>query len=349
MASISGSVTIAGDLDDWITVAWDADTHAYAGAATVSGGAYEITGLTAGKAYVVGCRPKSGGVWLPSVARSTGDILIPTSTETPYIYKATSIAADPYFDDVSLLLHMNGTHNSTTFTDVTGKTVTVTGAKISTDQAKFGGASGFFDGSDYLSIPTSAQVTGTEDFTVECWFYTNWYVGSKGIIYSQYDTGGKLFRLNLGNDNKIKFYNGATATEISTTNTWSLGTWNHVSCGRSGNTFYVSLNGSVVSSSQASTSWDPSAGYIGRQADGWSGYDLLSWLDDFRITRGIARYTGTYTNPSAAFPEVAGGSTGETEPSWPTVVGNTVVDGDVTWTNMGQFVRPLMHGPLIAA
>jgi hypothetical protein len=36
------------------------------------------------------------------------------------------------------------------------------------------------------------------------------------------------------------------------------------------------------------------------------------------------------------FSATVGGTTGTTEPTWPTTTGDTVVDGSVTWTNMGS-------------
>ena len=80
--------------------------------------------------------------------------------------------------NVSLLLHGNGTNGSTTITDSspTPKTVTAVGnAQISTAQSKFGGASIAFDGTgDYATVPSaSAFDFGTADFTVEAWVYRN--------------------------------------------------------------------------------------------------------------------------------------------------------------------------------
>jgi len=62
----------------------------------------------------------------------------------------TGDTSDQYYSDVSLLLHMNGTDGSTTFTDSSSGNRTVTGngnAAISTDQFKFGGSSYEGDGS----------------------------------------------------------------------------------------------------------------------------------------------------------------------------------------------------------
>ena len=63
---------------------------------------------------------------------------------------------DVYYPQTSLLMHFNGTNGSTTMTDNSKNNFPATsynGAAISTAQSKFGGASGFFDGTnDYLSI-----------------------------------------------------------------------------------------------------------------------------------------------------------------------------------------------------
>ena len=71
--------------------------------------------------------------------------------------KKTVTGGDPYYSAVSLLLPMDGTNGSTTFTDssLNGLTVTAVGnAQISTTQSKYGGASGYFDGTgDYCQFP----------------------------------------------------------------------------------------------------------------------------------------------------------------------------------------------------
>lgn len=81
---------------------------------------------------------------------------------------------DPDFDDVVLLLPMDGTNNSTTFTDrsLNQYTVTANGnAKVVTSTYVFGDSSAYFDGSgDYLSIAHDpAQVIGTQNFDISFW------------------------------------------------------------------------------------------------------------------------------------------------------------------------------------
>ena len=84
---------------------------------------------------------------------------------------------DPFYSAVSMLLPMDGTNGSTTFTDSSLNAITVTAvgnAQVSTTQAKYGGASAYFDGSgDYLDTAGTGIATafGTGDFTIEFWYY----------------------------------------------------------------------------------------------------------------------------------------------------------------------------------
>ena len=96
------------------------------------------------------------------------------------------VPVDPVFNNVSLLLHGNGTNGSTTITDSSPspKTVTAAGnAQISTAIADpFGDSSRgvlAFDGNgDYLAIPDSTDWNLPNDFTVEAWVYLTAYSAS---------------------------------------------------------------------------------------------------------------------------------------------------------------------------
>lgn len=353
MASISGSVTIAGDPDDWIACAFDADTHAFAGVAAVSGGTYAITGLTAGKAYVVACRPKTGTAWSSTRNTSLNDYTLPTApTTTPYMYKATTApVGDPSFASVKLLLHCDGSNNSTTFTDVIGKTVTANGnAKISTADSQFGGASGYFAASsDYLSFSDSSDWDfGTGDFTVEAWIKILTSVtGTHSILtLGQYYsvTTGSMFYIQ---DGKITYWGGSAVSESSASVT--AGAWVHVAWSRASGTMRQFTGGILRKESASTLNFAPSTYFgIGRDMQ-FANASLGGYIDDLRVTKGVARYTTGFTPPTSAFPDSGYAQTGGSEPSWDTTPGNTTSDGEVTWTNMGQLVQPLMHGPLIAA
>jgi hypothetical protein len=355
MASISGNVTIAGDPDDWIACAFDAATHAFAGVAAVSGGAYEITGLTAGKAYVVACRPKSGAVWQPnSTSYTTGDLIVPADTAaTPYIFKAEIFGAiDPFYDDVTLVIPCNGADATTTFTDAKGHTVTVSGnAQVDTDYAKYGGGSALFDvDGDRINVASSVDFSwGTGDFCIEFWarFVTDTHPGY--FFSSGYNVNRHLYFSFNNSNNKIAAV-GTGFSTITASSGLSLDAWHHIAFTRhSGNTKLFVDGESVGSGTSTADFSENQPLYFGGTDSNIAGEG--NWgkchLDDIRVTN-LARYWENFTPPAASHP-TASIETGETEPTWPTTPGNTVVDGDVIWTNMGALIDPIMRGPVIAA
>ena len=92
-----GAVTLAGDPDDWIVCAFDAATHEFAGVAAVTAGGYSLSDLTAGAAYMVSARPKSGGVWQAEHGDYVlGDhVLASDPVATPYYFQASAVTASP--------------------------------------------------------------------------------------------------------------------------------------------------------------------------------------------------------------------------------------------------------------
>jgi hypothetical protein len=214
-------------------------------------------------------------------------------------------ASDPYFSSVSLLLHMDGSNGSTTFTDSSGTPKTVTaygGAAISTAQSKFGGAGGYFDGSgDYLSTPSSSDFNfGSGDFTVEAWVYLN-SVSDDWFVVSSAGTGGFFFGNQPGGGWGVG--RTAIAWDHVSGDTASTSTWYHVAASRSGAILRIFVDGTQVGSTFTnSQSYDLSTGGLTVGSQGAS-FFLNGYIDDLRITKGVARYTATFTPPAAAFPD----------------------------------------------
>lgn len=206
---------------------------------------------------------------------------------------------DAYFSSVSLLLHMDGTNGSTTFTDNSNNAHTVTAygdAQISTAQSKWGGASGAFDGTgDYLMPPASSTLAmGTSSFTIEAWVRFNNLTGSQAIY--AYSTTQNVIYLS---GSKINAYiNGYVIGGVTTL---SANTWYHVAVCKSGNTSYLFLNGAQEKTySTGSINLTNNQMYIGRRSDGT--WQLNGYIDDLRVTK-VARYTAAFTPPSAPFPD----------------------------------------------
>jgi hypothetical protein len=220
---------------------------------------------------------------------------------------------DIYRSNVSLLLHGDGTNGSTTIIDSSPspKTVTAVGnAQISTAQSKFGGSSLAFDGSgDYVSIADSADFTfGSGNFTIEFWVYpsdsTQRIIASHGNAalpgtawdFTRFSTGAVLFNCY---DTVGSVIIGALQSPSITTNAWT-----HVALVRNGNSFVLYANGiggSVLTSS--SPLYDPSSAIdIGRLVGVGNAFN--GYIDDFRITKGVARYTANFTPPTAPLPDI---------------------------------------------
>jgi hypothetical protein len=220
--------------------------------------------------------------------------------------------ADPSYSNVSLLLYCDGANGSTTITDSSPspKTVTAVGnAQISTAQSKFGGASLLLDGTgDYGLIDT--QMTDfeyTADFTVEGFFYFNvnnaGYQAGVGTATGADSTGWNLY---IENDNTITFL-GATTTSWNTicgsTQVPSTSVWHHIAASRSGSTVRLFYNGTQIGSTTSSNSIRSGSelriggyAYFPGGARSFNGY-----IDEVRITKGVARYTAAFTPPTAAF------------------------------------------------
>ena len=231
-----------------------------------------------------------------------------TTNFTPTTAPLTTTSQNSTASNVKLLL--NFTNGG--IIDATGKNVleTVGNAQISTTQSKFGGSSMYFDGTDdRLSIPSSPNLDfGSGDFTIECWAYnTAWDVDQNQLFERGRFTVGKSYRgwmkatqivleVNLSGT-ATGTYTGLTATVTN-----NLNQWYHVAFVRSGSNFYIFRDGVQVATTTSSASifTTTEALAVGGAADGNNNIMMNGYIDDFRITKGVARYTTTFTPPTSA-------------------------------------------------
>ncbi len=173
-------------------------------------------------------------------------------------------------------------------------------AQISTTQSKFGGSSMYFDGTgDYLTRPGSNLFDfGTGDFTIEAWIYPAATQTQYANIICEGSTGNNWY-LSFGASNVVTFSTYAT-TLLTSSSGLSNSTWTHVAVSRSGTSLKMFFNGTQVASATDSTSLGATAAlFVGfnNSAHYFNGY-----IDDLRVTKGVARYTTNFTPPTAAFP-----------------------------------------------
>ena len=218
------------------------------------------------------------------------------------------VPGDQYYNSCSLLMHFNGANGSTTFTDNSPSPKTVTsnnGAAISTVQSKFGGASGLFDGTDdYLSIANNSSLNlSGGSYTIECWIRpTGNYAGYNTIIAKR-SAGGTAWQVYLTiTTGYLSFFDG---TQRVSSVTPTANVWSHVAAVYNGTTINLYLNGvSVLSTAVGNTDYNSSI-QIGESVPSYGEY-FNGYIDDLRVTKGVARYTSNFTPPSTQFPDNTG-------------------------------------------
>lgn len=222
---------------------------------------------------------------------------------------------DPYWANVVSLLHFDGADGSTTIIDEKGLTWTVAGsAQIDTAQSVFGGASLLKSAdSDYILLPPNVGMNfGTGDFTLEFW-HRRAALGARTILGSgqgSYDPAASVtlfFNSTYPSaaDGAITFVYSATPLAVidSGAFTPAVGDFAHIAITCQSGTKRMFIDGQLTDSVTDSYPVDLSAGsgtFLGRS--GWSSVGSSGHYDDFRVTKGVARYTANFIPPSAPFP-----------------------------------------------
>lgn len=199
---------------------------------------------------------------------------------------------------------------NTSIIDATAKNdlETVGNAQISTAVKKFGTGSISFDGTgDYLSIPYTPDINiTTGDFTIEGWFYFNGVASGQHIFINYTSTSGYGIALYTSATGTLSYYLGSNGTSWNIASavligSIAIGQWYHVALVRSGSTFTPYFNGVAGTTTTSSSAlYNGSVPYIlgGNPSGGY----FNGYIDDFRVTKGIARYTGNFTVPTIPFP-----------------------------------------------
>lgn len=181
---------------------------------------------------------------------------------------------------------------------------TVGNAQISTSVKKFGTGSMYFDGSgDWLIAPSSPTTSLEGDFTVECWVYVSSVSTLRpfACVGDTISSTGVMFYVTTASRLAVFGNNGAILT--GTSQTVSLNTWVHVAYVRSNGVIKVYLNGTADAATASNTTSFSGDCRVGSELyNGVLGSVMNGYIDDLRITKGVARYTSNFTAPTAPFP-----------------------------------------------
>lgn len=223
---------------------------------------------------------------------------------------------DPSWANVVLLCGFNGANGSQVFVDESSAAHTMLG---STDTD--------LDTSQYVFPPSSAHLEGglewvysadsadwdlaAGDFTIEGWWRTTDNTAKQSFI-SQWATGGNQRAWWLLYDptttDVIQFTrstNGSTGVVVLQANwTPANDTWYAVCVERSGTTWRVYIDGAMVATYTGSETIFNSTAELRIGASATATVEWIGWIDEVRITKGVARYAsdGGYAVATSPFP-----------------------------------------------
>jgi hypothetical protein len=240
----------------------------------------------------------------------------------PLLWKGGT-SGDPHWSNVVLLMGFEGANGSTGAPGMTdespsahGNATVVGSSVIDTSQFKFGASSLKLvaASSGNIHFNNSADWNlGSGQFTIEAWVQFNTRTAAIHFIVADYAGAGSLgWYLGVDAAGNLSWTVSTTGSNTfnDITGTWSPtnGTWYHVAVDYDGAKYRGYINGAMVgSSTTARTIFNPgNLLAIGSNSIN-TGLWLDGWVDEIRITKGVARYATdtSFSVPTAAFPRHA--------------------------------------------
>lgn len=226
--------------------------------------------------------------------------------------RSYAAASDAFADSVVLLLHMDGDHNMVSFPDYSpyshatfeatlnpSQGGVYSGCRIVRNMSRFGGSSATYYSSSFggpylrpnYSHPNAFQVSVSDDFTMECWIYP---VVSGGTIFSCFGFDCEFGWHGGNSDASIRvraaFPNNAWFID---TGVFQVHTWRHIAVVRNSGVLSIYVDGVSRATGLAAFASTNTTCSVGGLTAGFQ--------DEVRFTKGIARYTASFTPPANSF------------------------------------------------
>lgn len=210
---------------------------------------------------------------------STPLLTIDTSTSTSLLLK---------FDNASIIDY-SGNSNI----------IAMSSSTISNSQTKFNAYNMYFNGTSNLQILSGSNTSlnlSTGDFTIEAWIYSTSLQVDNACIISNGSASGISFGFT-GSGLSLGWGVGGIS-DYSFAHGMSLNTWYHVALTRNSTNMRMFVNGTQIGVTQSISKAYDLSGISGTNSTigsySSSGYFFVGYIDDLRVTRGIARYTTNF-------------------------------------------------------
>jgi hypothetical protein len=228
-----------------------------------------------------------------------------------FVTQVSAQSGDPYFANVVLLLDCEGSDGDTSIPDLSNFARTGTGGtdiKLSTTRSKYGSSSLKVTSREPTGLAFGAHAdfsrTNNQPWTMECWVYVvnseNFTSAPVLIYWADNNAVSDAFSV-YGNTPQLDISTSGTGEPSPTT--ISKNVWVHVASTFDGTneTFWVDgvsigLFARSIGASATGTL------YVGGFTGSVATDTTEVYIDEVRVTLGVARYTATFTPPAAAFP-----------------------------------------------
>ena len=202
--------------------------------------------------------------------------------------------SDANWSDVQILLRGGGTGSTIVDSSNNNFSFTNVGSPVySSTRAKWASTSIALLSNATLTKTYVSELNLNNDFTIEFWCYLD--SGAGALV------GAFLFgRILIFPDLYCEMGNGSSVIgSAGASEGISTGVWTHIAITRATNTVRVFKNGTQVSTYSTSTAETSQTLEIG----GFNGENKMNgYIEDFRWTKGVARYTANFSAPAAQFP-----------------------------------------------
>lgn len=257
----------------------------------------EWLSVSCGARHTIGIK-KDGSLW--GWGSNQFGQLGPNAATIQYVPYRIS---EPSFSNVALLLHLNGFAGSTTISDssLLSKNVKIIGSgRLSSTQSRFGGISYYYGDTGSSGIDANGSYDdlkfGTGDFTIEGYYYLNSNSSDNFLYDTRHPWNGS------GGSYAYVTSTGVLNVEGQTTIIMPTNRWVHVAFSRQNGTLRTFFDGVLVYTQSSTTNYDSGYCYIGAAAYYPAGAaPFRGYIDEVRVTKGIARYVSTFTAPTIPF------------------------------------------------